>query len=104
MGNPQELYGVRVGNVYFAGVSDAGFRTENTHPDNLTLRNVRVRTLKDPRVGFTEQGVFVWTEEHLRGLLNYVPNSDAIPSITLSRKGIDHLVAFLYDGEPALSK
>lgn len=95
MDNPQELYGVRVGSVYFAGMGDAGFRLENLSCETLTLTNARARTLKDPHVGFTEQGTFVWTQEHLMSLLNYVPNNDAIPSVTFSKKGIDHLVAFL---------
>ena len=103
MSGQQELYGVRVGSVYFAGVGEAGFRLETDGWETLTLQNARVRTLKDPYVGMTDQGVHVWNEQHLRGLLNYLPNNDAIPSITFDRAGIDHLVAFLLESEPAPS-
>ena len=104
MNHQKEIYGVGMGSVYFAGIGDAGFRLDDDSWATLKLTNARARTLQDPSVGVTDTGEFVWTEEHLKGLLGYIPNHDVIPSITLPRKGIDHLVAFLYHGEPALPK
>lgn len=104
MTGPKELYGIRIGSVYFTGIGDAGFRLGDNNWETLNLTNARVRKLKDPSVGLTDLGVFIWTEEHLKRLLDYVPNNDIIPSLTVQRKGIDKLVAFLYHNNTSLSK
>lgn len=101
MGTQKELYGLNVGYVYFAGVGDAGYKLENKEWDTLTLQNVRVRKLEDSYSAKNEHDVYVLSEEYLKELFNYMPNDDAIPSITFQRSGIDKLVAFLFEDESA---
>ena len=96
MGTLKELYGLNVGEVYFAGIGDAGYKLEDKEWDALTLQNVRVRKLKDSYCAQNEHEIYVLSEEHLNKLFNYIPNDDAIPSITFQRRGIAKLVAFLY--------
>ena len=104
MDTQKELYGLNVGYVYFAGIGDAGYKLENKEWDTLTLQNVRVRKLEDSYSAKNEHDVYVLSEGYLKELFNYMPNDDAIPSITFQRSGIDKLVAFFFEGEPAQSK
>jgi len=104
MGIQKELYGLNVGNVYFAGSGDAGYKLENIEWKTLTLQDVRVRTLKDSYSAKNEHDIYVFSEGYLKQLFNYIPNDDAIPSITFQRSGIGKLVAFLFEDESAQSK
>jgi hypothetical protein len=95
----EEIYGIRIGGVYFVGRGKAGFILEDQSSkseSSLTLSDARVRVLQDPSVGFDTGGNFVWEEKHLRSLYDYMPTAERIPTVTFSRFGLDKVVAFPY--------
>ena len=104
MGAQKELYGIHVKSVYFVGIGDAGYKLETKEWKTLTLQNVRVRKLEDSYSVTDKNNVYVLSEWYLKKLFNYMPNDDAIPSITFQRSGIDKLVAFLFEDESTESK